>query len=82
MALGCSIKGNLASAIRVCNPNKGGECKIYSKSRSADADLVGSVHKGFNGSRYNFQSSSSHNSPQLLNDLINCQMLQIKVEMI
>jgi len=40
-ALGCTIQGNMSSAIRLYQLDKGAECQIYLKARNNDTDLIG-----------------------------------------
>jgi len=82
-ALGCIVQGNMGSAVRVCSEEKGASCQLFVKARSNnEAELVGSVNKGYGGSRYKPKILIDSNLPQLLANLQKVQMLANQVEMV
>ena len=80
--LGCTIQGNMVSAIRLCRPERGAECEIYMKARSNDSDLIGHILTGAHSELHIPRMKIDPHLPQLLKDLIKVQMIQIYVEII
>ena len=50
--LGCTIQGNITSAIRLCKSPPMAECEVYLKARANDSDLLGHILMGPNQVRY------------------------------
>ena len=81
-ALGCTIQGNVASAIRLCKPKRGAECEIYIKNRKHETDFIGEILTGSNKKRCVPKIRVDKNLPQLLRDLSKVQIIKIYVELI
>ena len=80
--LGLAVQGNMGSAIRVCNEDKGAQLNLFVKARNNDAELIGMITRGYGGSRYKPKILMDQNLPLLLQNLQRIQMLANQVEMV
>ena len=80
-ALGCTIQGNIASAVRLCK-QESSEFEVYLKARNNDSDIIGQVIIGPNCARYKYKVKIDPNLVQMFKEMRQSVKLYTYLEMI